>query len=133
MAEAEDVIVDAARHATAYAQALLGRRRHAGTSLPVALPDVAPRLDLLLVAIHGRPWRLRIAQPPAPVTAVRRLFRGHERPWRLLAVPSVDGLDIWLPRVLMMPACLCRRALPCDGLATGAAIRRPKRLRTAVA
>ncbi|MEO7151180.1 MAG: VWA domain-containing protein [Burkholderiaceae bacterium] len=100
MAEAEDVIVDAARHATAYAQDLLRRRRRADAPAPITLLDVAPRLDLLLTALHPQPWQLRVAQPPAPVTALTRLFRAQERPWRSLAVPSSDGAAIWLPRQL---------------------------------
>lgn len=100
MAEAEDVIVDAARHATAYAQDLLKRRRPVAESAVPGLMELAPRLDLLLTALHGRHWPLRVAQPPAPVTALARLFRRDARPFRRLAVPSTDGQSIWLPRQL---------------------------------
>ena len=44
MAEGEDVIVDAARHATAYAQDLLRRRRRGTAPASVTLLDVAPRV-----------------------------------------------------------------------------------------
>jgi nitric oxide reductase NorD protein len=97
MAEAEDVIVDAARHATAYAQDLLRRRRADSSSPVLTLLDAAQRLDLLLQALHGRHWPLRVAQAPAPVTALKRLFRRTSRPWRLKAVPCTDGFAIWLP------------------------------------
>ena len=97
MAEAEDVIVDAARHATAYAQDLLRRRRMDTAPVVSTLLDAAQRLDLLLLALHGRHWPLRVAQPPAPVTALKRIFRCDARPWRQKAVPSTDGAAIWLP------------------------------------
>ena len=99
MAEAEDVLVEAARQATSYAQEL-ARRRMRPRSTPTRLVDVAARLDLLLLAVHGRPWRLRVAQPPAPVTALTRIFHRRSRPWRRAAVPSSDGMAIWLPRAL---------------------------------
>ena len=100
MAEAEDVIVDAARHATAYVQGLLHRRRGAATPVRITLPVIASRLDLLLTALHGRSWQLRVAQPPAPVTALVRLFRRSSRPWPSSAVPAGDAGSIWLPRQL---------------------------------
>ncbi|HUG21918.1 VWA domain-containing protein [Piscinibacter sp.] len=100
MAEAEDVIVDAARHATSYAQDLLRRRRVPDAAPALTLLDAAPRLDLLLTAMHGRAWPLRVAQAPAPVTTLTRLFRRASRPWRRCAVPSTDGVAIWLPREL---------------------------------
>lgn len=100
MAEAEDVIVDAARHATAYAQELLRRRRSSHQPATLSLLDVAPRLDLLLLALHQRYWPLRVAQPPAPVTALKRIFRRSLRPWRDFPVPSTNGYAIWLPREL---------------------------------
>jgi nitric oxide reductase NorD protein len=100
MAEAEDVIVDAARHATAYAQDLLRRRRQALAPPVLTLLDAAPRLDLLLVALHGHPLPLRVAQPLPPATTLTRLLRRRQRPWRRLAVPHTDGAAIWLPRQL---------------------------------
>src|SRR5690554_1384794 len=99
MAEAEDLVIDAARHATAYTQALLARRRPAAPAIP-ALLELAPRLDLLLLALHGRHWPLRVAQSPARVTILARLFLRRSRPWRETAVPTSDGRVIWLPRRL---------------------------------
>lgn len=100
MAEAEDLIVDAARHATAYAQELLRRRRAQGAPAVVSLLDVAPRLDWLLAAVHGRHWPLRVAQPPPPATVLMRAFRRASRPWRERAVPASDVHALWLPRRL---------------------------------
>jgi len=98
MAEAEDVISDVARHATGYVQQLWQRRRHAdGVARPVALRDVAERLDLLVHAAFGRSYPLRIAQPPAPPTLLAKLFNRVERPFLDAAVPATDGVHIWLP------------------------------------
>src|SRR5690606_22760264 len=99
MAEAEDLVIDAARHATAYTRTLLARRRPATAATP-ALLELAPRLDLVLFAVHGRHWPLRVAQAPARVTMLGRLFRRSSRPWRETAVPVADGRAIWLPRCL---------------------------------
>ena len=99
MAEAEDVIVDAARHATVFVQRLLQRGRAARAPEPT-LSDLAPRLDLLLTALHGRSWRLRVAQPPPPVTALAKLWGRSRRPWQRAALPAADASSIWLPRQL---------------------------------
>ena len=102
MAEAEDVIVDAARHATVYAQSLLKCRRAAATNFthPPALLDLAPRLDLLLSAVYGRAWPLRVARAPIPASALKRLFSREKGPRQLDAAPSADTHAIWLPRTL---------------------------------
>ena len=98
MAEAEDVISDVARHATVYVQRLWQRRRNAlNTARPIALEDVAERLDLLTHAVFGCSYPLRIAQPPAPPTLLAKLFQRVERPYRQTAVPATDGVRIWLP------------------------------------
>ncbi|VVO07933.1 nitric oxide reductase activation protein NorD [Pseudomonas fluorescens] len=98
MAEAEDLITDVARHATVYAQALW--RRHQGPAdhaKTVSLKDVAPRLDLLIKAVFGSHYSLRVAQPPSPPTLLKKLFVTEEKPCRLCAVPATDGVHIWLP------------------------------------
>lgn len=100
MAEAEDVIIDAARHVTAYAQHLWQRRRAARTSMPVELPELSTRLSLLLTAVHGGAWSVRVAQAPPPVTTLTRLFQRANRPWPVVAVPSAQAQTIWLPRRL---------------------------------
>ena len=97
MAEAEDVITDVARHATVYAQALW-RRHRAPTAIPtVTLADVAPRIDLLMTAVFGTRYRLRVAQSPAPPTFLVEVFRRRERPRPQRAIPATDGVSIWLP------------------------------------
>ncbi len=98
MAEAEDVITDAARHATVYAQALWHRHRPAKAGPePVRLADVAQRLDLLIAAVFGRGFALRMAQPPAPPTFLSRFLRRHEPPPVRQALPATDGASLWLP------------------------------------
>jgi nitric oxide reductase NorD protein len=98
MAEAEDVIVDAARHATVFARELWKRHRPHEAHDTVALGDVAARLDLLITAVFGLSLRLRVAQPPAPETFVSWLFKRAAAPSPKRAVPATDGLSIWLPR-----------------------------------
>lgn len=98
MAEAEDLITDVARHATVYAQALW-RRHHGPTASPnvISLGDVAQRLDLLINAVFGTCYPLRVAQPPAAPTLLKKLFLRNEKPCRQWAVPATDGVHIWLP------------------------------------
>ncbi|WP_298235453.1 VWA domain-containing protein [uncultured Azohydromonas sp.] len=93
MAEAEDVLVDAARHAVAWVQA----RRVRAPDAAQGLAELAPRLDLLLRAVHGRPFPLRVAQPGVPPTLLARWWRGEvQRP----ALPGTDGTRLWLPPAL---------------------------------
>jgi len=96
MAEAEDVIVDAARHATVFLRDL--RMRNRGSAAPtIDLSQVLQRLDLVIAGIFGSNLTLRIARSPAPVPFVRRLFRSYEQPASRLSLPSTDGIAIWLP------------------------------------
>ncbi|MBC7955743.1 MAG: VWA domain-containing protein [Cytophagales bacterium] len=98
MAEAEDVITDAARHATVFAQNLWRRHRPAPRGpAPVRLADVAQRLDLLTAAVFGRSFALRVAQPPAPPTFLAQVFLRRRGPPVRQAVPATDGVSIWLP------------------------------------
>lgn len=98
MAEAEDVLTDAARHATVYAQALWRRHRPAPAGpQPLRLTDAARRIDLLLAAVFGRGFALRIAQPPVPPTWLARWMRPDPLPPRRDPVPATDGEIIWLP------------------------------------
>lgn len=97
MAEAEDVITDVARHATVYAQSLWRRHRPpSAVPAPLRLADVAQRLDLLIAAVYGRSFALRVAQPPAPPTWLGNLF-GRRFPPLRQALPATDGASIWLP------------------------------------
>ncbi len=102
MAEAEDVITDAARHATIYAQRLWRRHRPPPPGPPVLqLADVAARLDLLIAAALGGTWPLRAAQAPAPPTFLSRWLQRGEPPPEREAVPGTDGTSIWLMRTLI--------------------------------
>lgn len=102
MAEAEDVITDAARHATIYAQQLWRRHRPRPAGPPVLrLADVAQRLDLLIAAAFGRSLQLRAAQLPAPPTFLSRWLQRGEPPWGAEALPATDGASIWLPPSLV--------------------------------
>ena len=98
MAEAEDVIVDAARHATIHARALWLRYRPPAKHAPaLALADVAPRLDLLIRALYNRGFTLRIAQTPARPSLLALLVHRHHGPLHRVALPANDGASIWLP------------------------------------
>ncbi|MEO7073395.1 MAG: hypothetical protein ABI300_10700, partial [Rhodanobacter sp.] len=98
MAEAEDVIVDAARHATIYARALWQRyRQPTQQAAPVSLADVAPRLDLLVSALTGSGLRLRVAQAPAAPSFLSLAMRRRHGPVHRCALPATDGEAIWLP------------------------------------
>ncbi|EXF46395.1 von Willebrand factor, type A [Pseudomonas sp. BAY1663] len=98
MAEAEELVSDAARHATIQAQKLWRRYRPPAKGPPTAtLADVAPRLDLLVTAVTGASYPLRIAQPPARPTLLARLFRRVQYPWQRQPVPATDGRRLWLP------------------------------------
>ncbi|NYT59041.1 VWA domain-containing protein [Alcaligenaceae bacterium] len=101
MAEAEDVITDAARHATIYARDLWVRQRgKADTPRPIVLAQVAPRLDLLINAIFEQSYPIRVAQPPAIPTLLTRLFRRHDITPSSHALPATNGQAIWLPNTL---------------------------------
>ena len=103
MAEAEDVITDAARHATVFVQDLWRRHRRQPGVRQVELADVAARLDLLANAVFGRDFRLRPAHPPAPRTWLDKLLRRQEAAPTALALPATDGASIWLPRRCFVP------------------------------
>jgi nitric oxide reductase NorD protein len=98
MAEAEEVISDAARHATVFAQRLW-RRHSKRPDLPqtIMLSDVASRLDLLITAVFNAGLPLRSAQLPARATLLSMLFRHHRRPRRQDPIPATNGTSIWLP------------------------------------
>ncbi|HEY9571630.1 MAG TPA: hypothetical protein VIR76_00755, partial [Pusillimonas sp.] len=74
MAEAEDVITDAARHATIYARDLWLRKRSGTQPELLVLAQAAARLDLLINAVFGLSHPLRPAHPPAIPTLLTRLF-----------------------------------------------------------
>lgn len=104
MPEAEELITDAARHATIFARDLWRRHRkdHAEDKT-LELRDVAQRLDLLISAIFGAGMPIRVAQTPAPPTFLTKVFKRGEGPRREIAIPGTDGVHIWLPSRLDMP------------------------------
>ncbi|WP_319783289.1 nitric oxide reductase activation protein NorD [Oceanisphaera sp. IT1-181] len=98
MAEPEDLLSDAARHATIYTRRMWRRYRPLPVGPPTALlADVAPRLDLLITAITGHSYPLRIAQHPAHPTFLSRLFGRVQAPWLQQALPATNGSYLWLP------------------------------------
>ena len=104
MAEAEDVITDAARHATIFVRAYWRRHRPRADAPVLELADVAPRLDLLASAVFGRSFRLHPAQPPSPRTWLDKLARRRQAAPASIALPATDGEGIWLPRSLPIGA-----------------------------
>lgn len=101
MAEAEDVITDAARNATIYIRRLWLRHRGKDEGpRPVCLPDVRQRIDLLIHAVHGVSLPLRVAHVPARPTLLTRLFRRHDVRQSGFAIPRTDGSSVWLPMEL---------------------------------
>ena len=97
MAEAEDVLVDAARHATIFARDLWLRHRPAKPAACIFLRDIQERLGLLIRAVFDVHAPLRVAQVPVPPTLLTRVFRPDERPRVKDALPATDGRAIWLP------------------------------------
>lgn len=98
MAEAEDVLTDAARHATIFARDLWRRHRAAPEQLPtVGLTDTASRLDLLISSVFGTSYPIRIAQRPARPTLLALAFKKIQKPYQEQAIPATNGEKIWLP------------------------------------
>jgi nitric oxide reductase NorD protein len=97
MPEAEDVITDAARHATVFVQDLWRRQRGGRREDLDEGPAIVQRLDLLLTGTFAQSFNVRPSQPPAPVTLVRRLFARAVPPVSGAAIPATDGISIWLP------------------------------------
>lgn len=101
MPEAEEVLTDAARHATVAAQSLWKRWRGERAATPSwLLADYRQRVELLVDAVLGVRLPVRAAQPPAPASWVARLLRG--RHWRAMPsdsqpLPANDGVAIYLP------------------------------------
>jgi nitric oxide reductase NorD protein len=97
MAEAEDVIVDVARHATVHARALWRRRaRHTAPAAAFDLLEWLPRLELLAAAVFPLVLAWRAAAPPPPPTFLRRL-RTRGMPVVRAALPATDGATVWVP------------------------------------
>jgi nitric oxide reductase NorD protein len=98
MAEAEDVIIDAARHASSYAMELWRRNRvRRGEPAGVALADVRQRLELFLEGALQVRVPVRTASAPAPRTLLSRWLEPGKRERGRSAVPATDGVAIYLP------------------------------------
>lgn len=98
MAEPEDLLSDAARHATMYVRKLWLRHRPPPPAPPTALlVDIAPRLDLLTTALSGSSRQIRAAQQPPHPTMLARIFRRTQSPWLNQPIPATNGLHLWLP------------------------------------
>ncbi|GAB3554293.1 VWA domain-containing protein [Noviherbaspirillum agri] len=99
MPEAEELITDAARHATVAAQSLWRRWRGEREQAPCwLLADYRARLEYLIEAVLGRQMPVRVAQPAAHVPWLARLVRRTAAvPAATLALPANDGVAIYLP------------------------------------
>lgn len=97
MAEPEELISDAARHATVFARSLWRRYRPPAGDDCLHLDEVAARVNLFLQAVFNRDFPIRVAQPPAHVTLLSRVFRQHPAPRRQGPVAATDGHTLWLP------------------------------------
>ncbi len=98
MAEAEEVLADAALHATNFARGLWHRHRKGATAEPeISLREMAQRLDILLSSVFGKSYPIRIAQPPAPATFLTKVLRRDEGPRAMSAIPATDDTHLWLP------------------------------------
>ena len=77
----------------------LWRRRAASVdAVPrLFLADISRRLDILITAVFGDGYPIRVAQPSAPVTLLSRIFGRHDSPRARQPIPATDGESIWLP------------------------------------
>jgi nitric oxide reductase NorD protein len=97
VAEAEDVVVDAARHATVFIRDTWRRHYAREPDAPIALASLVQRLDLLVAAACGTSLPLRAALPPARPTTLHRLLHRHAYPRHRQALPATNGEVVWLP------------------------------------
>jgi nitric oxide reductase NorD protein len=99
MAEAEDVIVDAARHVATRVLSLWQRHAadDAGPTTAATLAGLEPRLALLIEAWTGERIAIHAASPPAPATLLQRLLGRDDRPRPRCGVPGTDGTAVFLP------------------------------------
>lgn len=98
MPEVEDLLIDAARHATIAAQGMWCRLRSDRDDVAPRwrLEDCRLRVALLVEAVLGLRLAVRNAQPPAPVSWASRTLR-HTPRRAPVALPANDGLAIYLP------------------------------------
>ncbi|MDQ9169374.1 VWA domain-containing protein [Oxalobacteraceae bacterium R-40] len=109
MPKADDVITDAAQHATSYARRLWqSYRKSDSDNSGLALREVAQRLDLFVTAVFGVSFPIRTVQTPAqpPHFKVNEraevLHRGpHPGPHPRNAIPATNDRFVWLPRQIL--------------------------------
>lgn len=106
MPEPEELLIDAARHATVALRGVWRRHApHAAAAAEVRLADVRQQLQLLVEAVLGRAWPIHAAQPPAPLPLARRLWsRVAPPPAAGEMLPGNDGTAIYLPPLLPLAA-----------------------------
>jgi len=101
MSEPEDVLIDAAEHATEAAIALWRRHSADAEDRAVRLEEVQRRLELFLSATFGRDVPLVVSEPPRPPNFFVRWVRDIPTfNVRSDAIPSTDGRRVRLPRRL---------------------------------
>lgn len=103
MAEAEDVILDAAHHATATVMDFWKRHTDQGVAPELILSTHRPRLVILLRTLFEETVPVRTASLPARPTVLTRLFtRIPQRIIRQNALPAQDGRQVFLPKILVV-------------------------------
>ena len=100
MAEPEELLSGAARVVFARLREGWRDRRPPARDHLTRLAALAPRLELLLLAVTGRAWPLRPAAPPLPPTLLARVFDRARAPPLATPLPATDGMTIWLPPAL---------------------------------
>ena len=98
MPEAEELIIDVARHAGTAVHGFWRRRRAPPQTPTVFLRDVRTRLEMLIDAVLGCELPVRAAQAAAPMPLLRRLFtRGGRGTAAAGPLPATDGTAVFLP------------------------------------
>lgn len=97
MPEAEELIIDVARHAGTAVHGFWRRRRPPPQTPTVFLRDVRTRLELLIDAVLGFELPVRAAQAAAPMPLLRRLFTRGGRGIATGPLPATDGTAVFLP------------------------------------
>jgi len=102
MAEAEEILIEAAERATAATRAMWARRRAARAPETVSLSELRPWLQVLLRACYGTDAPLQAMDPaPGRGRLARRLGRIPPWEWQPAAVAFTDGTRLFLPRQLL--------------------------------
>lgn len=100
MPEAEELLIDAARHTIEGVRAFWTRHR-APQPAQALLDDHRHRLALLVEAVLGSALPVRAAQAEAPASRLQRFLRGGPAPAAgHRALPATDGQAIHLPPAL---------------------------------